>query len=159
MPLPRPPAAARDEGGAQQGGPTATCKAQSLLSESFNFLKNTPDVETFETWAGYRNPSPLALLGNDGRFKRMSTDLVQGLATTAGLSAATFAAAASAAVVYLATCRPRRRSPARSWASARSHHHRHRRGDHRRYRGGGRGEIVGAVWSSWWSPASPSGSW
>jgi hypothetical protein len=82
---------------------TATCKAQSLLSESFNFLKNTPDIETFEAWAGYRNPGPLALLGNDGRFKRMSTDLAQGIATTAGLSAATLAAAASAAVVYLAT--------------------------------------------------------
>ena len=100
-PVPPPPAGMKAV--PNKAASTATCKAQSLLSESFNFLKNTPDVETFETWAGYRNPSPLALLGNDGRFKRMSTDLVQGLATTAGLSAATFAAAASAAVVYLAT--------------------------------------------------------
>lgn len=56
---------------------TAACSAFRSHVETFKFLRDTPSVATFDTWAEYRHPSPLIAHSGDARVKGMTAETMR----------------------------------------------------------------------------------
>ncbi|WP_262851486.1 hypothetical protein [Mumia quercus] len=74
------------------------CQRGSQLTTAFQIVNDVPPVETFETWARYRNPTPTMTVAADPSFKAMSVGTSAAYATLAGVGIAV-AAGALAGVV------------------------------------------------------------
>lgn len=101
---PAPPAGSGLPVVANPGVGTAMCSAAAKL-DPFKFTRNTPSVETFETWASYRQPKAMMRHANDpairymiGKDRGAAVALgAIGAATLAGLSIGVGASSLAAA--------------------------------------------------------------
>ena len=78
---------------------TQKCRQTSNpYAEASGFVKNTPAVETFERWAGYRNPSPLLAQSGSPEYREMLTSTKVGLGLLGAIGIAAGAGAAAYAI-------------------------------------------------------------
>jgi hypothetical protein len=78
---------------------TAACSAFRSHIETFKFLRETPSVATFDTWAEYRHPSPLTAHSGDARVKAMTAETVRSNVALGAVGGAVAAAAGTIGLV------------------------------------------------------------
>ncbi len=78
---------------------TAACSALRSHIETYKFLRDTPSVATFDTWAEYRHPSPLVAQSGNPQVKEMMAETTRSYVSLAGLGAAATVAAGTAATI------------------------------------------------------------
>src|SRR6185437_9038793 len=67
---------------------TAACSAFRSHVETYRFVRDTPSVATFDTWAEYRHPSPLIAHAGHVRVTGMMAETMRSQVTLGGVGAA-----------------------------------------------------------------------